>query len=110
MTMTTADAMQLREEEIPMSITVALPGALLPYAGGSSEVVLEARCRTVGDALGALAERHAGVVDRVMDERGEVRQHVNVFVDGDNIRWLEGLATPVDERSTIVIVPSVSGG
>jgi molybdopterin converting factor small subunit len=93
-----------------MPITVALPSALLPYSGGSAEVILDARCSTVGDALGALAERHAGVVDRVMDERGEVRQHVNVFVDGDNIRWLNGLQTPVDDRSTIVIVPSVSGG
>jgi sulfur-carrier protein len=93
-----------------MPIIVALPSALLPYAGGSAEVMLEDRYRTVGEALGALAGRHAGVMDRVMDERGEVRQHVNVFVDGDNIRFLEGLGTPVGEESTIVIVPSVSGG
>jgi len=93
-----------------MAITVALPSALLPYAGGSAEVMLEDRCRTVGEALGALAGRHAGVMDRVMDERGQVRQHVNVFVDGDNIRFLDGLGTPVREESTIVIVPSVSGG
>ncbi|HYJ80055.1 MAG TPA: MoaD/ThiS family protein [Longimicrobiaceae bacterium] len=93
-----------------MAITVALPSALLPYAGGSSEVMLEDRYHTVGEALGALAGRHAGVMDRVMDERGEVRQHVNVFVDGDNIRFLDGLGTAVGEESTIVIVPSVSGG
>jgi len=65
---------------------------------------------TVGDALGALAGRHAGVMDRVMNERGEIRQHVNVFVDGDNIRFLDGLRTPVGQGSTIVIVPAVSGG
>lgn len=93
-----------------MEITVELPSALLPYAGGSSEVVLRGPCATVGDALGALAARHAGVVDRVMDEQGQVRQHVNVFVDGDNIRFMDGLATPLAERSTIVIVPAVSGG
>ena len=93
-----------------MAITVALPSALLPYAGGSAEVMLEDHFRTVGEALGALAGRHAGVMDRVMDERGEVRQHVNVFVDGDNIRFLDGLGTPVRDESTIVIVPSVSGG
>ncbi|HEX5727443.1 MAG TPA: MoaD/ThiS family protein [Longimicrobiaceae bacterium] len=93
-----------------MAITVALPSALQPYAGGSTEVTLPDRCGTVGDALGALAGRHAGVMDRVMDERGVLRQHVNVFVDGENIRFLEGLGTAVGETSTIVIVPAVSGG
>ncbi len=93
-----------------MAITIALPGALRPYAGGSLEVTLEERCDTVGDALGALAGRHAGVVDRVVDERGELRRHVNVFVDGDNVRWLDGLRTAVEADSTIVIVPAVSGG
>jgi molybdopterin synthase sulfur carrier subunit len=93
-----------------MEITFSLPGALQPYAGGRPEVAIEARCRTVGDALGALAERYGGVVDRVVDERGEVRRHVNVFVDGDDIRFLEGLSTPVGEGSTIVIFPAVSGG
>jgi molybdopterin converting factor small subunit len=93
-----------------MGITVTLPGALLPYAGGRSEVTLEDGCRTVGDALGALAARHAGVVDRVMDESGAVRQHVNVFVDGDNIRFLDGLDSAVADGSTITIFAAVSGG
>ena len=93
-----------------MAITIELPSALQPFAGGSVEVTLQDRCRTVGDALGALSARHAGVVDRVLNERGEIRQHVNVFVDGDNVKWLDGLSTPLDERSTIVIVPAVSGG
>lgn len=93
-----------------MPITIALPGALKPYAGGSPEVSIDGGCGTVREALGALAGRYAGVVDRVMDERGQVRQHVNVFVDGDNIRFLDGLGTPVGEGSTITIVPAVSGG
>jgi molybdopterin converting factor small subunit len=91
-------------------ITIALPGALRPYAGGSPEVRVDGRCGTVGDVLGALAGRYAGVVDRVMDERGRVRQHVNVFVDGDNIRFLDGLRTAVGEGSTVTIVAAVSGG
>lgn len=92
-----------------MEITIALPGALQPYAAGTSEVTLEAR-GTVGDALGALGGRYPGVVDRVVDESGAVRRHVNVFVDGEDIRFLEGLATAVGEGSTIVIFPAVSGG
>ena len=91
-------------------ITVVLPGALQPYAGGRPEVVLHARCATVREALAALAARYAGVADRVVDERGEVRQHVNVFVDGENARFIGGLEGPVGEGSTLVIVPSVSGG
>jgi len=93
-----------------MAITVELPSALQAFAGGTMEVTLDDRCGTVGDALGALARRHAGVTDRVVDERGELRRHVNVFVDGDNIRFLDGLRTLVAEGSTIVIVPAVSGG
>jgi len=92
-----------------MEITIALPSALQPYAAGTSEVTLESR-GTVGDALGALAGRYPGVVDRVVDESGAVRRHVNVFVDGEDIRFLEGLATAVREGSTIVIFPAVSGG
>ena len=93
-----------------MPITIALPGALKPYVDGRPEVTVDDGCGTLGEALGALAGRYAGVVDRVMDERGQVRQHVNVFVDGDNIRFLDGLGTPVGEGSTITIVPAVSGG
>jgi molybdopterin converting factor small subunit len=93
-----------------MEITFALPGALQPFAGGAPEVTLDAGGATVADALAALAGRHGGVVDRVLTERGEVRQHVNVFVDGDNIRFLAGLETPVARGSTITIVPAVSGG
>lgn len=93
-----------------MGITVELPEVLLPYADGAPAVTLEARCRTVGDALGALAARHAGIVDRVVNERGEVRRHVNIFVDGDDIRFLHGLGTAVEEGSTLTILAAVSGG
>lgn len=93
-----------------MATTVALPDALRSFAEGRSEVALEERCATVEEALRALAGRHPGVVDRVLDERGRVRPHVNVFVDGENIRFLDGLGTAVGPGSTLVIVPAVSGG
>jgi molybdopterin synthase sulfur carrier subunit len=93
-----------------MPLIVELPAALRLYADGAAEVALPGGCATVGEALRVLAGRYAGVVDRVMDERGAVRQHVNVFVDGENIRFLDGLATAVGDSSTLVIVPAVSGG
>jgi molybdopterin converting factor small subunit len=92
------------------AIVVELPSVLQPYAAGGAEIRLAAPCRTVGDALAAVASLHGGVTDRVLNELGAVRQHVNVFVDGENIRFAAGLDTPVDPGSTIVIVPAVSGG
>ncbi len=93
-----------------MGITIALPRPLRTYAAGSTEITLEAGPGTVAAALAALSERHPGAVDRVVDETGALRQHVNVFLDGENVRFLDGLGTPVNDGASIVIVPSVSGG
>ena len=93
-----------------MGITVELPAVLMPYARGSDVVLPSAECATVAEALAALASRCPGVVDRMMDERGELRPHVNVFVDDKNIRFASGLETPLRTDSTIVVVPAVSGG
>jgi molybdopterin synthase sulfur carrier subunit len=91
-------------------ITIEIPGALQPFAQGSAAIKVERPCATVADALAALAAKHPGVLDRVMDEQGKVRPHVNVFVDEKSIRFLDGLETAVGKGSTIVIVPAVSGG
>ena len=93
-----------------MAITIELPGALQAHASGSTSVVLEERCASVGEALAALATRWPGVLDRVMTERGELRPHVNVFVGEENSRFIGGLAAPVPDGSTILILPAVSGG
>jgi molybdopterin converting factor small subunit len=92
------------------AVTVELPGALRPFAGGSAELRLEGRHTTVAEVLRALAERHVGVTERVLDEQGALRPHVNLFVDGENVRWAEGLDTRVGPSSTIAIVPAISGG
>ena len=91
-------------------VTVELPRALQPFAQGSPVLRLDTPCRTVADALAVVAARSPGVLDRVMDERGELRQHVNVFVGEESIRFLRGLDTPLADGSTITIVPAVSGG
>ena len=64
----------------------------------------------MSDALALLWQDHPGLRDRVVDEQGEVRQHINIFVDGESIRFSEGLRTPVSDRAEILIVPAVSGG
>ena len=93
-----------------MAITVELPRALQPYAHGESVVVLQRPCASVAEALTALESHWPGVVDRVLTEQREVRPHVNVFVDKENIRFLDGLDTRVPPGSTITILAAVSGG
>jgi sulfur-carrier protein len=93
-----------------MSIVVVLPRALYPYARGSSTLVVDDPCATVRDTLSFVGQRWPGVLDRVMTEQGDVREHVNIFVGEDSIRFANGLATEVDDGDTIMIVAAVSGG
>ena len=91
-------------------ITIELPKALGLSVDGKTEVVIDEPCATVGDALAALGRRAPGVLDRVVDERGEVRTHVNVFRNGESIRFLDGLRTSVSDGNTILILAAISGG
>ena len=91
-------------------VTIELPKSLGLSVDGKSEVAIEEPCVTVGDALAALGRRAPGVLDRVVDEQGEVRMHVNVFRDGESIRFLDGLSTPAPDGSTILILTAISGG
>ena len=91
-------------------ITVEIPAALQPYAAARATVRLGQPVRTVRDALMALAVDHPGVVDRVLTEQGHVREHINIFVDTESVSFQQGLATPVPDGSTIVILAAVSGG
>jgi len=93
-----------------MSVAVYIPAFLQPFAGGRARVLIDAAPATVEELLSELWRLHPGVRDRVVDEQGRVRQHVNVFVDTESIRYTGGLATAVPDGCTISIVPAVSGG
>ena len=90
-------------------ITLELPKALCSYSDADASVVLD-DCKTVGDALLALGNHSPRAFERIMDERGSVRRHVNVFVNGESIRFLDGLDTPAPDGSTILVLAAVSGG
>jgi molybdopterin synthase sulfur carrier subunit len=91
--------------------TVHLPAALAGYAGGRRRVQVDLPGGgTLATLLAALGDAHPGVRDRVMDERGRLRRHVNVFVNGESVRWLDGLATPVGGGDEVWVIPAVSGG
>ncbi len=90
--------------------TVELPKALGVYLDGKSSVELTEPCTTIREVLAALGTRSPGALDRVVDENGDVRIHVNIFLNGENMRFLRGLDTPVADPSTILILAAISGG
>jgi molybdopterin converting factor small subunit len=91
-----------------MAVTVRIPSQLRPLAGGSNEVSTEGS--TVGEVLKALDTAHPGFADRLFDESGKLRRFVNVFLAEEDIRFLDGLQTPVPAGATVSIVPAVAGG
>jgi molybdopterin converting factor small subunit len=93
-----------------MSITVNITGFLTDFTNGVSSIELKSSPATVRQALNELWDLHVGLRDRVVTEQGQLRQHVNIFLNGENIRRQELLETAVMETGEITILPSVSGG
>lgn len=87
-----------------------IPGALRQFTGGQSRVEIEQSPATVADALLALWTLYPGVRDRIATEQGQIREHINIFIGEENIRYTGGLATPVYNHPEISIVPAISGG
>ena len=93
-----------------MTVIFQIPAALREFSGGRSEVQLRLGEGTVGQALSALYAAYPGVRDRIVNEQDQVRQHINIFVGNENIRYTGGLSTRVHDQCQISIVPAVSGG
>jgi molybdopterin synthase sulfur carrier subunit len=90
------------------TLTVRIPTQLRTLTGGAGEVEVEGS--SVGDALKALDAAHPGLADRLFDEAGELRRFVNVFLADEDVRFLDGLNTPIAPGQTLSIVPAVAGG
>lgn len=91
-------------------ITINVNGFLTEFTNQRRQIALEASPATVREALGLLWRMHEGLRDRVVNEQGQVRLHVNVFVNSDNIRQQQALDTLLKDGDEITILPSVSGG
>jgi len=91
-----------------VSVTVRIPAQLRTLTGGSAQVPVEGA--TVGAVLKALDAAHPGFGDRLFDEDGSLRRFVNVFLADEDVRFLDGLDTPVTAGQTLSIVPAVAGG
>ena len=87
---------------------IRVPTQLRSLTGGNGEVKVDGS--TVGEALKALDVAHPGFGDRLFDDSGGLRRFVNVFVADEDVRFLQGLETPVGDTQTVSIVPAVAGG
>jgi molybdopterin synthase sulfur carrier subunit len=90
-----------------VSVTVKIPTQLRAATGGEAE--LEVDGSTVGEALDAVFAEHGGLRDRITQD-GDLRRFVNVYVSGEDIRFQDGLSTPVSEGDEVTILPAVAGG
>ena len=91
-----------------MSVTVRVPTQLRTLTGGAGEIPVDGA--TVGEVLKALDVAHPGFGERLFDDAGSLRRFVNVFLADEDVRFLEGLSTPVSEGQTISVIPAVAGG
>lgn len=91
-----------------MGVRVRIPTPLRRFTGGSEEVVVSGN--TIGAVVADLEGKHPGIHERLCDEQGRIRRFVNIYVNGDDIRFLNGLETPVKDGDEVSIVPAIAGG
>jgi len=87
---------------------VRIPPVLRASAGGNKQV--EVPGATVGEVLAALVERFPGLRQQLLTEEGELNRFVNVYLNDQDVRYLQERATPVGERDTLIILPAMAGG
>jgi len=100
--------MTLHEEVQGMSVQVRVPTPLRRFTGGAEEV--NANGATVAALVNNLEKNYPGIKERICDEEGRVRRFVNIFVNGDDIRFLSNLDTAIKDGDEVSIVPAIAGG
>jgi sulfur-carrier protein len=93
-----------------VSVTFHIPGPLREFTDGHSEVEVAHSPTTLAEALSALWILYPGLRDRVATEQGEIREHINIFIGDEDVRFTGGLTSPLSAASEISIVPAISGG
>lgn len=91
-----------------MPVTVRIPTPLQRLTGGQGEVACEGK--TITEVLSDLEKRHPGVKERICDEQGKLRRFVNIFVNEEDIRFLQGDQTPIKDGDDVSIIPAIAGG
>ncbi|TFV64465.1 MoaD/ThiS family protein [Geodermatophilus sp. DF01-2] len=93
-----------------MGVQVVLPGVLADLAGGTRHLEVDPGGGTLAELLDTLAAVHPLLGRRIRDEAGALRRFVNVYVDGDDVRYAGGLGTAVPDGAVVQVLPSVAGG
>lgn len=91
-----------------MSVTILVPTALRSFVDRQSEIAVTGS--TVGEAIGSLVATYPDLKRQIYADETNLRGFINVFLDGANIKKLDGLATPVKDGNTIMLVPAIAGG
>jgi len=91
-----------------MAVLVKIPTQLRAAAGGTAETELEGH--TVAEVLDGLYDRFGELRERISDDDGSLRRFVNIYLSGEDIRFLDGLATPVTDGAELTILPAIAGG
>jgi molybdopterin synthase sulfur carrier subunit len=91
-----------------MAIEVRIPTILRTYTGG--EKAVEGTGSTLGDLIADLEARHNGLRARLIDDDGKLRRFVNVYLNDEDVRFLNSLETPVKDGDTVTVLPAVAGG
>jgi molybdopterin converting factor small subunit len=91
-----------------MSVSVRIPTILRTYTGGESEV--SAAGATLTEVLDDLEANYAGIRARILDDNGQLRRFVNVYVGNDDVRFLDNLDTATPDGTQISVIPAVAGG
>ena len=93
-----------------MAVRFHVPGPLLLFTNGNRYIEIDASPANVREALQLLCSLHPGLRDRLLNEQGEIREHVNLFVGNEELRYLDGIATRLTDGAEITIMQAVSGG
>ena len=91
-----------------MPVQVKIPTPLRKFTGGADVVAVDGT--NVGEVLRALDAKHPGLLDKICDKQGRVRRFINVYAGDDDIRFLEGLDTPVTDGTEVCVIPAIAGG
>ena len=91
-----------------MSVTIRIPTPLRKVTNGQSKLDVESS--TLSEAIDMMEDQFPGIKERLLDESGELRHFVNVYVNGEDVRFLQGLSTNIEDGTEVSIVPAVAGG
>jgi len=91
-----------------MDVSIRIPSPLKKLAGGQDVVKTEGK--TVGEAVQRLVRTYPDLKERLMDEQGMIRRFINIYVNGEDVRFIQGLEMPLKEGDQLSIIPAIAGG